>query len=132
MSDNKVDIEMKKIFDMAAKKGSINEEEIYFRLLKYDLSAQEIQKFVKKLESHLIKILKSAEENESENDDVEFTGFMSVDDPVKMYLKDIGKVPLLTAEEEVDLAKRILDGDNEAKARLCQANLRLVVSIALG
>ncbi len=130
MSDNKVDIEMKKIFDMAAKKGSINEEEIYFRLLKYDLSAQEIQKFVKKLESHLIKILKSAEENESENDDVEFTGFMSVDDPVKMYLKDIGKVPLLTAEEEVDLAKRILDGDNEAKARLCQANLRLVVSIA--
>ena len=56
MSDNKVDIEMKKIFDMAAKKGSINEEEIYFRLLKYDLSAQEIQKFVKKLESHSIKI----------------------------------------------------------------------------
>ena len=47
-----------------------------------------------------------------------------------MYLKEIGKVPLLTAEEEVDLAKRMADGDEEAKKRLAEANLRLVVSIA--
>jgi len=130
MSDNKVYLEMKKIFDVAAKKGSINEEEVYFRLLKYDLSALEIQKFIKKIESHSIKILKSTEESEIENEELEFTGFMSVDDHVKMYLKDIGKVPLLTAEEEVELAKKILEGNAEAKARLCQANLRLVVSIA--
>ncbi len=55
---------------------------------------------------------------------------MAVDDPVRMYLKEIGRVPLLTAEEEVELAKRIEQGDEEAKRRLAEANLRLVVSIA--
>lgn len=53
-----------------------------------------------------------------------------VDDPVRMYLKEIGKVPLLTAEEETELAKRMEAGDEEAKKKLCEANLRLVVSIA--
>lgn len=55
---------------------------------------------------------------------------ISVDDPVRMYLKEIGRVPLLTAEEEVELAKRIEKGDEQAKRRLAEANLRLVVSIA--
>ena len=55
---------------------------------------------------------------------------IAVDDPVRMYLKEIGKVPLLTAEEEIDLAKRMELGDEEAKKKLCEANLRLVVSIA--
>ncbi|WP_083627993.1 RNA polymerase sigma factor RpoD [Hornefia porci] len=55
---------------------------------------------------------------------------IAVDDPVRMYLKEIGKVPLLTAEEEIDLAKRMEMGDERAKQRLCEANLRLVVSIA--
>lgn len=55
---------------------------------------------------------------------------IAVDDPVRMYLKEIGKVPLLTAEEEMELAKRMELGDEEAKMRLCEANLRLVVSIA--
>ncbi|MBP3816472.1 MAG: RNA polymerase sigma factor RpoD [Firmicutes bacterium] len=55
---------------------------------------------------------------------------VAVDDPVRMYLKEIGKVSLLTAEEEIDLAKRIEKGDEDAKSRLCEANLRLVVSIA--
>ncbi|HXL04071.1 MAG: RNA polymerase sigma factor RpoD [Firmicutes bacterium] len=55
---------------------------------------------------------------------------VSVDDPVRMYLKEIGRVPLLTAEEEVDLAKRIEAGDEEARRKLAEANLRLVVSIA--
>jgi RNA polymerase primary sigma factor len=55
---------------------------------------------------------------------------IAVDDPVRMYLKEIGKVPLLTAEEEIDLAKRIEQGDEAAKKRLEEANLRLVVSIA--
>ena len=55
---------------------------------------------------------------------------IGLDDPVKMYLKDIGRVPLLSAEEEVDLAKRMQEEDESAKKRLCEANLRLVVSIA--
>ena len=54
----------------------------------------------------------------------------NIDDPVKMYLKDIGKVPLLSQEEEIELAKRMAAGDEEAKRRLSEANLRLVVSIA--
>ena len=55
---------------------------------------------------------------------------IAVDDPVRMYLKEIGKVPLLSADEEIELAKRMEQGDVEAKRRLCEANLRLVVSIA--
>ena len=132
MSDNvKLEMEMKRIFDVATKKGSINEEDVYFRLLKFDLSAQEIQKFIKKLENNKIRILKTDNDtDDTESFDLGVAGFMSGDDPVKMYLKDIGKVPLLTPEDEIELAKRILEGDEEAKSRLCQANLRLVVSIA--
>ena len=55
---------------------------------------------------------------------------ISIEDPVRMYLKEIGKVPLLTADEEVELAKRMEEGDVEAKKKLAEANLRLVVSIA--
>ena len=55
---------------------------------------------------------------------------VSIEDPVRMYLKEIGKVPLLTAEEEIELAKRMEEGDEEAKKSLAEANLRLVVSIA--
>ena len=55
---------------------------------------------------------------------------LAMDDPVKVYLKEIGRVPLLTAEEEQVLAMRIADGDQQAKQRLAEANLRLVVSIA--
>jgi RNA polymerase primary sigma factor len=55
---------------------------------------------------------------------------INIDDPVRMYLKEIGKVQLLSGEEEVVLAKRMEDGDEEAKKKLCEANLRLVVSIA--
>ena len=55
---------------------------------------------------------------------------VGIDDPVRMYLKEIGRVPLLTAEEEIELAKRMEQGDEEAKKKLAEANLRLVVSIA--
>ena len=64
-----------------------------------------------------------------ETTDTSFEG-ISVDDPVRMYLREIGKIPLLSYEKELELAKRILDGDEEAKQELAEANLRLVVSIA--
>ncbi|MGE5589044.1 MAG: sigma-70 family RNA polymerase sigma factor, partial [Bacillota bacterium] len=70
------------------------------------------------------------EEQEEEEVDLSVPEGVAIDDPVRMYLKEIGRVPLLTAEEEVELAKRIEQGDEEAKRRLAEANLRLVVSIA--
>ncbi len=128
--DNKIEQEMKKMFDIAVKKGAVNEEDVYFRLLKYEVSAADIQKFIKKLEKNNVKIIKPDGDGELKDVALNDIPFASVDDPVKMYLKDIGKVPLLTPEEEIELAKRILEGDEEAKAKLCKANLRLVVSIA--
>lgn len=73
-----------------------------------------------------------AENPEAKEIDLEATisKNIAVDDPVRMYLKEIGKVPLLTAQEEIDLAKRMGAGDEYAKQKLCEANLRLVVSIA--
>ncbi len=70
--------------------------------------------------------------NESDEADIDLSipEGISIDDPVRMYLKEIGRVPLLTAEEEIRLAKRMEEGDEEAKRRLAEANLRLVVSIA--
>lgn len=69
-------------------------------------------------------------EDEDVDMDISLPKGINVDDPVRMYLKEIGKVPLLTAEEEIELAKRMESGDEEAKQKLCEANLRLVVSIA--
>ena len=69
-------------------------------------------------------------EVEAEEIDISVPEGISIDDPVRMYLKEIGKVALLSAEEEIELAKRMEEGDEAAKKRLCEANLRLVVSIA--
>ena len=71
------------------------------------------------------------DEDEIENIDLSVPDGVSIDDPVRMYLKEIGKVPLLSADEEVELAKRMENGDIEAKKKLAEANLRLVVSIAM-
>ena len=74
--------------------------------------------------------LDDLDDNGASQIDLSVPDGISIDDPVRMYLKEIGKVPLLTADEEVLLAKRIQNGDNDAKKRLEEANLRLVVSIA--
>ncbi len=74
--------------------------------------------------------LSEEEEVDVENIDLSVPDGVSIEDPVRMYLKEIGKVPLLSAEEEIDLAMRMEEGDEEAKKRLAEANLRLVVSIA--
>ena len=75
-------------------------------------------------------LLADDEEVDVEKIDLSVPEGVSIEDPVRMYLKEIGKVPLLSAEEEIELAKRMSDGDEEAKKRLAEANLRLVVSIA--
>jgi RNA polymerase primary sigma factor len=138
------------------KEGFIEYKEIVTTFEKIEISPEEIDDVYKFLEDNKIEILglqddliitDTDEEDEeddeidaevennllerikSESDSILLKG-VNVDDPVRMYLKEIGKVPLLTADEEVELAKRMENHDDEAKNRLAEANLRLVVSIA--
>ena len=125
----KLEQELKKLIEIGTKKGSVNEEDVMFRMLKFEASKEEIDEVIKHLQDANIKVIKA------DNPDIEKEDFNDLvatitDDPVKMYLKDIGKVPLLTSDEEIELAKRVLDGDEYAKSKLTEANLRLVVSIA--
>ncbi len=109
-------------------KGEITTEELYARLDSIDVDSQLIDEVYKAVEEAGIKVV-----NEYEKDKNLYNQLIkeiSMDDPVKMYLKDIGKVPLLSAEDEVELSKRMMEGDEAAKHTLSEANLRLVVSIA--
>ena len=129
MLNEKLEIEFKKFLDIGHKKGSVNDEDIYAKLFKAEATADETNEFIKRLEDHGIKIIKTIEPEKDMNLDNILVQVNS-DDPVKMYLKDIGKAPLLSPEEEVELAKRVLQGDEYAQAKLPESNLRLVVSIA--
>ena len=107
-----------------------------------ELNAEEFEKILDCLESNSIDVLRISDDDDddiliTEEDEIEVEKIdlsvpdgVSTEDPVRMYLKEIGKVPLLNADEEIDLAKRMELGDQEAKKRLAEANLRLVVSIA--
>ena len=109
-------------------KGSISTNALCDRLDKYDLSPVEIEKIYKDLPEAGVAIY-----DEDQRDRELFEQALSdigLDDPVKMYLKEIGKVPLLSGDEEIELARLMQEGDEAAKKRLSEANLRLVVSIA--
>ncbi len=109
-------------------KGSISTNDLCDQLENYQLSPQQIEQIYKALPEAGIQIF-----DEDERDRELFEQALSdigLDDPVKMYLKDIGRVPLLSGEEEIELARRMQEGDEAAKRRLSEANLRLVVSIA--
>lgn len=114
----------------AKKSGAISEQEIGSALVDFDLSSSELRAVIDKFEKEGIVV--------EEDDDVlakddmlsDIMSTIKLDDPVKMYLKDIGSVELLTSEQEVELAKRILEGDQQAKKELSERNLKLVVSIA--
>ena len=129
--DEKLVVELNRFLEVGRKKGMVNEEDIYFRLIKHDASKDDITEFIDKIEKNGIRVIHSTEEEDLSKENLdEIIVQVNVDDPVKMYLKDIGKVPLLTSEEEVELAKRMMEGDNAARAKLSESNLRLVVSIA--
>ncbi len=130
MIKEKLEVELARIKEIGLKKGSINEEDVYFKMLKYEQSADDIQAFIDELEKSGIRIIKAKDSDVEKESMEDIIAEVNVDDAVKMYLKDIGKVPLLTGEEEIDLAKRMLDGDMYAKNKLSESNLRLVVSIA--
>jgi len=140
------------LIDEGKKRGHLSSKELLDVLEDMHLDPEDIDKFYDTLESLNIDItedenallpaddiappdLEELEEIESLSEDElvdpeSLVDSFSVDDPVRMYLKEIGKVPLLTPEEEIELAKRMAQGDKEAKKRMAEANLRLVVSIA--
>lgn len=133
---------VKKLIEKGKKKGSLTYKEVMDELYEIDLSPEQIEKVYEVLESMEIDVVGDMQEvapgigiqmeNEPEIEelDVSIPEGISIDDPVRMYLKEIGKVSLLTSSEEIELAKRNEEGDLAAKKRLAEANLRLVVSIA--
>ena len=127
----------------ARKRPSLSDDEIQAYIAEFNISKKDANKVYDEVFKNKLELIEQdepdendlaeleAENKEEDAKDVEAVPKgVSVEDPVRMYLKEIGKVPLLTKEEEVELAKRIEDGDEMAKQMLCEANLRLVVSIA--
>lgn len=121
------------------KKGNLTYEEIVDALDEIPMESDEIDSLYKEFEKKGIELLDEeiGDDEDDDDDKIDLTKEdlsvpkgISVDDPVRMYLKEIGKIPLLTADEEVDIAKRMEKGDREAARELAEANLRLVVSIA--
>ncbi len=137
---------LKEILIFAEKKKNVLEyQEVNDFFADMELSPSRIEKIYDYLENHNVDVLRKAEDMEEDEEtpkvedeeDVDMQAIdlsipvgVNVEDPVKMYLKEIGKVPLLTAEQEVELGKRIEQGDEFAKRHLAESNLRLVVSIA--
>ena len=134
------DEKVKKIIEKAKENGKITYGELAREL--DDTNTEELDKVFdafedlgvdllnEDLDEPDIEDLQDVEEIKLEDIDITNVEGVSVDDPVRMYLREIGKIPLLTYEEELDLAKRILEGDEEASQKLAESNLRLVVSIA--
>lgn len=133
------------LINKVQKEGSIQSADLVSELEKLDLSVEQIEKVYESFDAMGIQIhgteleldieptdpaLEVDEEEEELVDPVELAAEYNLDDPVRMYLKEIGQVRLLSAEEEIELAKRIVEGDKIAKDKLTEANLRLVVSIA--
>ena len=145
----KFEEKLKQLLAMAKKKKNVLEyQEIVDFLAELALNEEQIEKVIEHLEKNGIDVLRITNDDDddviddeeimlSEEDEVDMENIdlsvpdgISIEDPVRMYLKEIGKVPLLSAEEEIELAQRMEEGDGDAKKRLAEANLRLVVSIA--
>ena len=151
MEENMVKFEekLKELVALGKKKKNILElQEINDLFADMELGPEQMEKVFEYLDAKNIDVLRitsdSVEEDMDDTDiiltdeddvdveklDLSIPDGISIEDPVRMYLKEIGKVPLLTADEEIELAKRMAEGDEAAKKRLAEANLRLVVSIA--
>ena len=145
--DEKIEQKIKNLIELGKKKkGVLEDSEINDFFADVEMTDTLMEHITETLEQSSIDILhivpeeddddepdidlSEEEEPDMENIDLSVPDSISIEDPVRMYLKEIGKVPLLSAEEEIDLAKRMEQGDEEAKKKLAEANLRLVVSIA--
>ncbi len=127
--------QVKELIEKGKEEGELTYEEIMSSLEDVELDEDDIEKIYEIFTEMDIDIIEEDSDDEDDDDDddeldLSIPQGVGIDDPVRMYLKEIGKVDLLTAEEEVDLAKRMEQGDMEAKRQLVEANLRLVVSIA--
>ncbi len=136
-------LQISDLVEIGRAKGKLTTQEIMDAMEDFDFDPEQMDKLYESLESQNIEIVDDFAADAfadldfvldtPETDDSEpavSTDGIAIDDPVKVYLKEIGRVPLLSPEEEIDLAMRIIDGDEYAKKRLSEANLRLVVSIA--
>lgn len=132
---------IKELVEKGKKNGMLTYKEIMDALEEVEMDPDQIDKIYEYLESRGVEVIGNIEIDmppiDDDDEDIEEVDLdlsvpegISIDDPVRMYLKEIGKVPLLTPEEEIDLAKRMENGEQEAKKKLTEANLRLVVSIA--
>ena len=131
--------QIKDLIEMGKAKGKITMQEIMDTMEDMDIDPDQVDKLYESLEAANVEIVDDLQDESLEDlalvkvdkeDDEAGGETLIVDDPVKVYLKEIGRVPLLSPDEEIDLARRIMDGDEAAKQRLSEANLRLVVSIA--
>ena len=128
---------IKDLLEAGKAKGKLSTKEINDALEELDFDVEQVDKLYDTLEAYNIEIVEDFATEVAANTDKEedlesvlYAEGISIDDPVKVYLKEIGRVPLLSADEEVDLAVRMSQGDEAARKRLSEANLRLVVSIA--
>ncbi|MEI5905811.1 RNA polymerase sigma factor RpoD [Bacillus spongiae] len=133
-----------RLLEAGKKRGVLTYEDIAEKLSNFDLESDQMDEYYEQLGEQGIEIINENAEDDDPNindinksneeefdlNDLSVPPGVKINDPVRMYLKEIGRVDLLSAEEEISLAKRIEDGDEEAKRRLAEANLRLVVSIA--
>ncbi|MCL1630403.1 RNA polymerase sigma factor RpoD [Sporolactobacillus sp. CPB3-1] len=134
-----VDQEKEQLLELGKKRGSLTYQEITTRLAPFDQEPEQMDEFYETLADQGIDVNDESDgpasddknkEEEFDLNDLSVPPGVKINDPVRMYLKEIGRVDLLSADEEISLAKRINDGDESAKRRLAEANLRLVVSIA--
>ena len=141
---------LEELYEYGKSKGTLTYREIMDRLVELEMDADQLDNVLENLEAYGVTVVndkadrqitlteeqaadQAAAVSQLEGDtviDLSVPEGISIDDPVRMYLKEIGKVPLLTAEEEIEIAKQLEAGDESAKQKLAEANLRLVVSIA--
>ena len=140
---------LNELYEYGKSKGALTYKEIMDRLMELEMDPDQLDHVLETLEAYGVSVVNELPESGNASDasadaqsavlddssasdalDLSVPEGISIDDPVRMYLKEIGKVPLLTAEEEIEIAKRLEAGDESAKQKLAEANLRLVVSIA--
>ncbi len=130
MEKDKYANEYAKFKEIANKNGSVTEEDIFSNMLKVDATPEDIDAMMERLKAENIEIKK---DELTDEDAIMLENLMNqanINDPIKMYFKDIGRTKLLTPEEEIELGKRMMAGDKEAKKTLIECNLKLVVSMA--